>query len=152
MSDNWRESELRDLFIRKFYGQTDYDDKKVKEVAEKVGMTIWALYKIIDGTTYLKPELIPALFNATGDIDFINWYVDRCHGLKLIRIPLKTELNGSIADEIIKVGSEHGDLCQNYLNAMADGRIDEREKEQLLKDIQKQEFTLVKMREEIKNL
>lgn len=152
MSDNWRESEFREFLISKFYGQTEMSDQRVEDVAEKMGMTKWGLYKIIDGTTVLKPELIPRLYNATGDIDYIMWFVNRCKGLKLIKMPNTGQLNGTISDEIIQAGSEHGDLCQKWLEYFADGKIDEREKQQLLKEIRKQEQTLNLMREEIKNL
>jgi len=52
-------------------------DKKydVRETAQKIGESASTFYNYIDAVSYCPPDIIPRLYNATGDIDFLDFFV-----------------------------------------------------------------------------
>ena len=115
-----------------------------------MGMTKWNLYKILDGINALGYDRIPALVNASGDIDIMRWHINRCHGIDIIETGIH-ELNGDIRDEIESLIIQVGKVSELRRIAYADGRLDANEKARLLKSASGLLTTVETMIEEIKS-
>lgn len=161
MISRWQNSDMQAFLYRKYISEREPGTPEIKEIAgllkdteygEKYGYSWSLVYKYFRGEETPPPEFFPSLYNVTDDRDIPNWYIDRCGNLKIIVIPDPGELNGTIADEIIQAGSEHGTLCEVWLKSISDGTIDREEASRLLMAIQEQENTLNLMREEIKRM
>ena len=107
MNTNWQESDLQTLLYRKYILERETGTLEIKEIArrlkdtpfgEQFGYSSSLVYKYIEGEKTPPPEFFPAFYNATRDIDVINWFIKQCRGLVLYNIG-DVRTNGETRDE-----------------------------------------------------
>jgi len=145
----WEDSDCRVMLYGLFH--LAEDGPTVRDTARALGMSESLLYKILTGERPPAPELFPALFNITGKLDIINWFVARCKGLALIDTAA-AETNGDIRDEIEALVVEVGRVAERRKAAYADGRITGLERKGMLDAAQELFTTAKQLIEEIKEI
>ena len=103
---------------------------RIEEVARKVGVSASALYKHAEGEINFPPDLIPNLYNATGEKDFVDFLVKGTDQMLTPRPGAKSD-GRSLELETLDVTSEVGELAAHIRKAIEDGRVSEIEIRQI---------------------
>ena len=151
MQSNWESSDLRILLYSAFISNKTPNTMPIEQIAQKMGLSQSTLYKCIEGEKTPAPEFFPALYNITKNRGIIDWFVNRCEGLKLVNTN-SAMLNGDIRDELEEMVIMVGKISEQRRIAYADGRLDGNEKQRLLKSANKLFRIVSEMIEEIKNV
>lgn len=104
-------------------------------VARKAGMSASKLYSICEGRRSLPPEDIPRLYAATGDLRFYAELVGAGDvGVVLSRAPA-AETVDELRGGGLSLAADVGNALQTLRDALADDRIDHRERRQILEKL-----------------
>lgn len=99
---------------------------RVDETAEKMAISPSSLYKYCEGEVNFPVDLIPRLYNATHEKEFLDFLVK---GTDQIVLPRPgAEANGrSLEIEMLDVAAVVGELAKHITTALEDGRLSEAE-------------------------
>ncbi len=107
---------------------------RVDETAKKMGVPVSTLYHWIEGETTFPPDMIAPLYNATGDSEFIDYFLRETN---LRAVPRNgTEKSAGLLEEALDVGVAVGHLSEEIKQALHDGYVCEREKERIERAIE----------------
>lgn len=138
--NGWAESEFREFVQEKI--MHDPSEKRcqafVEKVAEKMGLSQWALYKIFNGTNDLTPDRLPVLCNAIREVapdsdiprQILAWLVGRCNGFTLLDLNAN-EPDGRVDDNVDDLMIATANLFKEKTEMLRDGLLDEQERGKL---------------------
>lgn len=98
----------------------------VQSVAQKMGVSASALYAYAEGERTFPPDLIPALYLATGDEEFLQFFLQGT-GFVLSRLPGSGQASPDLRTEVLEVMGAVGTLAETVNAALADKAISEQE-------------------------
>ena len=127
----------------------------IKRVAKLTGIPAPTLYKYAEGEATPPADLVPMLYNATKDIDYLLFIIDDTDQMLAPRP--KADAEKSVLEETLDVAAKCGslvDMVQVALDAESEsGRdLSPKEKTGIIKAINKSEKELEDLRNKIKNL
>lgn len=112
----------------------------LREVAKKMMVNPDSLYKWAEGVNTFPPELAGPLYNATGEIEFLESLM-KDTGMMVVPRPMANGAGKPVLNEVIDVVGAVGDMANHFNKAMADGKLDSREisrAEKLLNKVQRE--------------
>ena len=119
---------FQSLLYEKFVIDKVHDGKKV---APAMGIAPSTLYGYIEGKQYMPPDLIARLYKATGDVDFLNFIIDKTD--QSLR-PRETHAGKEdLKDDTLDVASAAGAAVAEIQKALADDNVSEVEKQRITK-------------------
>ncbi len=87
----------------------------VEFIARRTGTPASTIYKYCEGTLIIPVEFQAMIYNATGDIDFLNFTIDNTDKILIDRHP--GEGKKSITEETLDVAAAFGHLAQSIQKA-----------------------------------
>lgn len=109
---------FQNLLYRKFVSPGEHD---AKAVAFAMGISLSTFYNYIEGVSTTPPDLIPLLYNATKDSEFLSFVTDPTDKRLSDKNPV---LNSrSVIDEAFDVTAANGRLVDSVRKALNDARI-----------------------------
>lgn len=113
---------FQSLLYRKFVSPGEHD---AKAVAFAMGISLSTFYNYIEGVSTCPPDLIPLLYNATKDPEFLSFVTDPTDKRLSDKNPV---LNSrSVIDEAFDVTAATGRLVDSVRKALNDARINRTE-------------------------
>lgn len=117
---------FRTLLYYKFTYTKAY---RVDEVADKMGIPAITFYKYISGQMSFPVDLVAKLYNATGDMEFLNFILN---DTPLMLTPRETATAGKdLTSETLDAMAAAGQLATEVQSVMTDGAVSEIEKKRL---------------------
>lgn len=121
---------FRSLLYYKICGSKNH---KVDDIARKMGLSVSTLYNYIEGINNFPPDLMAPLYNATHDIDFLNFVLNDTDQMAVDR---KTaQVKGGLLEETLDVAASSGKLVAEIQKDLRDKRISVNEKRTIEKQI-----------------
>jgi len=117
-----------------------------QDVARKLGLPASTLYHWIEGENAFPVDMLAPLYNATHDIDFLNFILNDTDQMMLARKP--AEVKGGMLEETLDVAASTGMLVAEVQKALADKRLSVNDK----KSIEKQINSAVKELEDVRRV
>lgn len=109
---------FQNLLYRKFVSPGEHD---AKAVAFAMGISLSTFYNYIEGVSTCPPDLIPLLYNATKDPEFLSFITNPTDKRLCDKNPA---LNSrGVIDEAFDVSAANGRLVDSVRKAWNDGRI-----------------------------
>lgn len=119
--------EFSNFLYNKFYYATN--KHTVEDIRKKMGIARTTFYNWIEGEAQFPPELIGNLYNATHDIEFINFFLDTTDLMAIKR--QETREQKTIIEEALDVASHSGQVVSLVQKALKDNKIDNKEKREI---------------------
>jgi len=133
---NMKYDGFRSLLYYKFIHSKTH---KVDSIAVKMGLSVSTLYNYIEGINNFPPDLVAPLYNATQDIDFLNFILNDTDQMAVER---KTaQVKGGLVEETLDVAASSGKLVAEIQKDLKDKRVSVNEKkiiEKKLNEVEKQ--------------
>ena len=101
-----------------------------QDVARKLGLPASTLYHWIEGENAFPVDMLAPLYNATHDIDFLNFILNDTDQMMLARKP--AEVKGGMLEETLDVAAATGKLVAEIQKDLADKRLSVNEKKALI--------------------
>ena len=117
-----------------------------QDVARKLGLPASTLYHWIEGENAFPVDMLAPLYNATHDIDFLNFILNDTDQMMIARKP--AEVKGGMLEETLDVAAATGKLVAEIQKDLADKRLSVNEK----KSIEKQINSAVKELEDVRRV
>ncbi|MCL4873822.1 hypothetical protein KJ039_07065 [bacterium] len=132
---------FQNLLYRKFISPGEHDAKKV---AGAIGESLSTFYNYCEGAHYCPPDLVGRIYNATGDLDFLNFILADTDHLPAPRQGAK-EHRGLIG-ETLDVAASVGRFIADVQAMTADNHLSEMEKGYLCRRIEQVQAQLEEAR------
>ena len=100
-----------------------------QDVARKLGLPASTLYHWIEGENAFPVDMLAPLYNATHDIDFLNFILNDTDQMMIARKP--AEVKGGMLEETLDVAAATGKLVAEIQKDLADKRLSVNEKKAL---------------------
>lgn len=110
---------FQSLLYRKFVSPGEHD---AKAVAFAMGLSLSTFYNYIEGVSTCPPDLIPLIYNATKDPEFITHITDQTTDKRLADRDPALNSRG-IVEEAFDVSAANGRLVDAVRKALNDTRI-----------------------------
>ena len=119
----------------------------VEEISKRIPMPASTLYNYLEGQTVCPIELLAPFYNATKDIDFLNFIIDDTDQ----RLVPKNAGNSrkSIIEETLDIASSSGALITAVQDALRNGLIVNSKKREIIRAINKTQKELEDLRRKI---
>ncbi len=127
---NSKHDGFRSLLYYKFIHSKTH---KVDDIARKMGMSVSTLYNYIEGINNFPPDLMAPLYNATQDIDFLNFILNDTDQMTVDR--KAAQVKGGLIEETLDVAASTGRLVAEIQKGMADMLLSINEKRNIEKRI-----------------
>ena len=124
------------------------DQHSIKMVARKTGTSLSTLYKYCEGTYNPPAEFVAKIYNATGDVDFLDFIINDTD--KLLIDKQKGDADKTVVEEALDVAGACGKLIATVQEAMEDKKMTPSEKTCIEKSINRAQKELEDLRERIK--
>lgn len=135
------------------FGQLLYDKlisqelHTVKSIARRTGTPASTIYKYCEYTLVVPAGFESKVYNATKDLDFLNFIIDDTDQMLVDRHKGKGEK--TVLEETLDVGVACGQLTKIVQKALKDKTITDREERLIVKAINEAEKELEDLREKI---
>jgi len=127
--------EFQFLLYSKFISPLGDEPKHdADHAAREIGISRSTLYNYIEGECYCPPDLISRIYNATGDVDFLNFIVNPTDKRLVDKESVRAEKG--LVEEVLDVAGTAGGLVNMVREALADGRLSALEQHQILRGIE----------------
>ncbi len=133
------------LLYEKLIGTEQYSSKMV---ARRTGVPLSTLYKYCEGTYNPPAEFVSMVYNATGDVDFLDFIINDTD--KMLVDKQKGAAEKSVVEEALDVAGACGRLMEEVQNALKDKSLNNSEKVGIERAINIAEKELEDLRERIK--
>lgn len=133
------ERSFANLLYQKFIFNKVY---AVKAIAPEIDVSPSTLYDYIHGRLTFPPDKIPLLYKATGDWDFIRFFVEDTD-LAVIRKLLANASGEQITMQGLTVADLAGQVAAAIKTAMEDQKLEKREKKDIKEHIKPLIHTLM---------
>ena len=140
---NSKHDGFRSLLYYKFIHSKTH---KVDETALKMGISVSTFYNYIEGINNFPVDLVPPLYNATQDIDFLNFTLNNTDQMMTARKP--AQVKGGMLEETLDVAASTGKMVAEVQKDMADKLLSVN----ALKKIEKQINSAVKELEDLRRV
>jgi len=120
----------------------------VKAIAPEIDVSPSTLYDYIHGRLTFPPDKIPLLYKATGDWDFIRFFVEDSD-LAVIRKLLANPSGEQIIMQGLTVCDLSGQVAAEIKTAMADNRLTRQERKDIVKRIKPLIHTLAALEKDL---
>ena len=121
----------------------------VGQVAQRMGVSASSLYKYAEGECNFPPDLIPTLYNATKEKDFLDFCVKGTDQMLAPRPQPGTSAR-SLEMETLDVASATGEMAGQVRALLEDGRTSEIEIKQLEKTLNGLQREVEEVRQKIR--
>src|SRR3990167_2344629 len=143
---NSKHDGFRSLLYYKFIHSKTH---KVDETALKMGISVSTFYNYIEGINNFPVDLVPPLYNATQDIDFLNFILNDTNKKIIDKAPAAKQVK-TPTDETLDIAAATGTLVAEVKRTLEDGYLSVNDKRTLEKQINIAEKEIEDLRKVLK--